>query len=233
MSLAFVDSRISIEELENLRALGLEVVACPLSTSLYDAVSGHPDMLLHVINNRMILVHNEIDSDFVEFLKFKGFDISFSHNKLKAVYPKDVILNGLILKNFFVHNLKSSDPHLLNEVRDKKLIHVKQGYTKCSTAVVSDNAIMTSDIGIAKALSSEKVDVLLLPPGDILLPGLNYGFIGGCCGLINEKTLAFYGNLANYEFENEVLKFLKKYKVEPVYLSDGKLIDRGSIYIVH
>ena len=59
--------------------------------------------------------------------------------------------------------------------------------------------------------SEENIDVLLLPPGDIILPGLNYGFIGGGCGLIEEGLLAFYGHLDNYLYRNEVKVFLKKH----------------------
>jgi len=73
---------------------------------------------------------------------------------------------------------------------------------------------------------------LLLPPGDIELPGLNYGFIGGSCGLLDEKYLVFYGNLKNYKYGSEVLAFLDKYNITPIYLSDSNLIDRGSIFFL-
>jgi hypothetical protein len=117
-------------------------------------------------------------------------------------------------------------------VQHKILINVKQGYTKCSTAIISNNAVMTSDKGIAKALSTNGIDVLLLPPGDILLPGLDYGFIGGTCGMIDERTIAFFGDLYKYAWGHEVLKFLEKHKVHPIFLGKGKLIDRGSIFTI-
>ena len=122
-----------------------------------------------------------------------------------------------------------TDKNLLNLVKSKKLINTNQGYTKCSAAIVSDNAIITSDISIKNALSSTNIDVLLLPPGDILLPGLDYGFIGGTCGLIDKSTLAFFGDLSYYKYGKEVLSFLKKHNVNPLYLRKGPLIDRGSI----
>ena len=105
----------------------------------------------------------------------------------------------------------------------------KKGYTKCSVAIVNDNAIITSDFAIAKALTSNNFDVLLLPPGDIILEGLDYGFIGGTCGLVDKNILAFFGTLDKYAYGSEVKEFLKKHKVEPYYLSDLKLTDRGSI----
>ena len=141
-------------------------------------------------------------------------------------------LNSLSIGNLFVHSINFTDPNLLSLTKDKKLINVKQGYTKCSTCIVNNHAIITSDVSIAKALSPEGMDVLLIPPGDILLPGLNYGFIGGATGLIEDNVLAFYGHLDHYLYGKEVLEFLKKHRVEPVFLRNGKLIDRGSIFRV-
>lgn len=138
-------------------------------------------------------------------------------------------LNAVNLSNVFIHNLKYTDPVLIENVKDKNLINVKQGYTKCSVAVVSDNAIITSDKIIAQKAKEVSIDVLLIPPGDIILPGLDYGFIGGCCGLIEKDLMAFFGDLNYFNYGNEIKEFLYKHNVKPIYLRKGKLIDRGSI----
>lgn len=229
MRTVFVDYRISDEEKENLIRLGCEVLIVPPSDCLYEAVCGHPDMLLNVVCKDTVMVHKNMDSEFIKALKAHDLNVLFSGNSLQSSYPFDVILNALNLDNIFVHNVKYTDSVLFQLMNHKKIKNVKQGYTKCSTAVVSSKAVMTSDFGIAKCLEEEGIDVLLLPPGDILLPSLNYGFIGGCCGLIGDGVLAFYGNLNNYTYGGEVTEFLKKHKVESVFLSSGKLIDRGSI----
>ncbi|KZL93655.1 DUF6873 family GME fold protein [Clostridium magnum] len=233
MKYAIIDFRTTMEEKYSLKNLGLEVLVCPPSPLLYKAVCGHPDMLLHIIDSKTIMVHKDMDKNFVEILKTLDFDVVFSSNSLKENYPENIILNSISLPKLFIHNLKHTDNNLLSYMRNKISINVKQGYTKCSTAIVSKNSVMTSDKTIAKALIKEDMDVLLLPPGDILLPGLNYGFIGGCCGLIDENSMAFYGDLNYYAFGKEVLNFLKKYDVEPIFLKKGKLIDRGSLFIVN
>ncbi|WP_432431546.1 DUF6873 family GME fold protein [Clostridium botulinum] len=46
---------------------------------------------------------------------------------------------------------------------------------------------------------------------------------------MEKDVLAFYGDLKYYAYGTEVLDFLKKHKVEPIFLNEGKLIDRGSI----
>ncbi|WP_097027601.1 DUF6873 family GME fold protein [Clostridium peptidivorans] len=231
MKYALVDYRINIVEKSSLESLGCKVLICPPYEKLYESVCGHPDMLVHLIDNKNILVHRDMPFHFVELLKSLNFNVLKSHSSILAKYPYDITLNALSLSNLFVHYLKYTDRTLLNKAKNKILVNVKQGYTKCSTAIVSERAIMTSDKGIANSLKSNDIDVLLLPPGDIELPGLDYGFIGGCCGKIDANTLAFYGDLSYYAYGKEVLSFLKKHEIQPVYLRNGRLIDRGSIIV--
>jgi hypothetical protein len=227
-----VDYRISEEEKNEIHKLGYEILVCPPSHDLYDAVCGHPDILMHIADSNNIIVHKNMPESFVLTLEELGYNVYFSKKALTRTYPYDIILNALNIGNFFVHNLNNTDENLLHLLSCKKLLNVRQGYTKCSAAVLNENAVMTSDKGIADVLSANNVDVLLLPPGDILLPGLNYGFIGGTCGMLSERFIAFYGQLSEYKYGEEVLKFLKKYNIEPVYLRKGKLIDRGSLFTI-
>lgn len=229
-----LDYRTSEIEKNSLLKLGYDILICPPSHNLYYAVCGHPDMLLHIIDDKNIIVHKNMSQDFIKELNLLNINVLFSNSSLKNKYPFDIVLNAVNFSDYFVHYTKYTDKNLL-EIMDKKgknLLSVKQGYTKCSTAIISDHAIITSDTSIAKLLSNENIDVLLLPPGDISLPGLDYGFIGGTCGLIEDNVLAFFGDLEFYAYGNDVLKFLKKHNVEPVFLRKGKLIDRGSLFAV-
>nr|WP_315672717.1 hypothetical protein [Clostridium sp. 19966] len=132
-----------------------------------------------------------------------------------------------------MHNLKYTDKTILDSLNSSiKRISVNQGYTKCSTAIISKNAVMTSDKCIAKALLENKVEVLFLPPGDILLPDLAYGFIGGACGLLDYNNLAFFGNINRYKYGSEVKHFLRKHNIEAYCLSDDKLSDRGTLMCI-
>ena len=232
MKSAIVDFRISEEEINSLKNLNLNIIKCPKSEVLYDAVCGHPDMQLHVLDKTKILVHKTMDKNLIKELIKLNISIMFSDRELKRSYPDNVILNAVSLSNYFIHNLKYTDENLYANKKDSIPIDVKQGYTKCSTAILSDKAIMTSDISIAKKLVNYHIDVLLLPPGDIDLPGLNYGFIGGCCGLVDDHHIAFFGDLDYYAYKNDVAEFLKKNKITPLFLRKGKLIDRGSLFIL-
>lgn len=227
-----VDFRIQHDEKCFLEKLGYNVLACPPCKDLYNAVCGHPDMLIHIIDSNTIIVHKNMDSLFINNLIYLGKKVVLSNNPIESSYPYDIILNAVNLSNFLIHNLKYTDKAILNNLKDKKLINTKQGYTKCSTAIISENAIITSDKSIARSLYLEDIDILLLPPGDIILEGLSYGFIGGTCGLIEKDVIAFYGDLNYYKYGDEVLHFLEKHEVKPVFLRKGKLIDRGSILII-
>lgn len=231
MRYAIVDFRINDEEKKNLINLGVEIILCPPSKPLYDAVCGHPDMQLHFINKDTVIVHRDMDNFFIDKLISIGLNVILSKNSLTDKYPEDIILNALNLSNLFVHNLKYTDRILLKNTKNKKLINVSQGYTKCSCVPVSKNSIITSDPSIFKVLSKENINILKVPSGDIILPGLNYGFIGGCCGIL-DNYMVFFGDLNYYSYGQKIINFLKEYNLKPIFLRKGKLIDRGSIFFI-
>ena len=213
---SFVDYRITEIEFLNLKNHGVIPIKVPKTNLVYDAINGHPDIQLSIIDskNKHILVHKDIDKSFLNILD---------------KYPYDIILNALISGNFFMHNLKFTDPNLLSLCNEKTLLDVKQGYTKCSILKVKEDAFITSDKVIFNKLNSNGYDTLLVPPGDIILEGLDYGFIGGTGGMIDDNHLAFFGNLDKYLYGDIIKSFLYKHGVTPIYLNDSKLIDRGSI----
>lgn len=228
MNISFVDYRLTEKQMHLLSNEGLNIIKIPKSNNLYDAISGHPDIQLNIINSKKIILAKNSNLS-LEILNKHHIEFEYSSKELEEKYPKNIFLNAVNLKNFFIHNLKFTDKNLLKHVSDKELINIKQGYSKCSIAIVNNNALITSDLGIYNALKKYPIDVLLIPVGDIVLPGLSYGFIGGTCGLISEDKMAFLGNLKNHSYGNDIKNFLFKHNVEPIYLDEGKLIDRGSI----
>jgi hypothetical protein len=228
MNTAIVDYRISTEEVISLEKLNIKILKCPNSKDLYPAVSGHPDMQICIIDKHNIILSTALDKNFESEISKLNKNIHKASKSLSSKYPDDIILNALILKDFFVHKLSHTDPKLLELVTGKEKINVKQGYAKCSSAIINDTAIITSDKSIINALKEKNIDILYVPPGDIELPGLDYGFIGGSCGLLDEKHIAFFGDLTYYKYGSDVISFLKKHHVEPIYLKAGRLTDRGN-----
>jgi len=229
----FVDYRITKEELLTLSKLDLKPILIPKCNDVYDAINGHPDIQLNVLKNNSfnkIIIQRNIPEKFKEILKLNDINYIVSKNTLSNTYPNDIILNSLISENYFIHTLKYSDENLLSSQNSKIHINVPQGYTKCSILPVREKALITSDKGIFSSLKNYDFDILLLPPGDILLPSLNYGFIGGVGGMISNNKMAFFGDLDSYIWGDKIKKFLFKYDVLPIALRKGKLIDRGSLF---
>jgi hypothetical protein len=229
--ICFIDYRSTKEELINLINLGLNPIKVPKCSDVYDAINGHVDIQLNTIDklNKHIIVQKNIPHDFLGILKLNGIKYTFSKKALGKTYPNNIILNALILEDFFVHNLNYTDENLIKNQNSRIKVNVKQGYTKCSVLPIGNNALITSDKGIYTTLTKENLDVLLIPPGDILLPSLDYGFIGGTGGMISKNKLALFGELEHYCFGNDIYKFLYKYDIEAIPLKRGKLMDRGSL----
>ncbi|MDU5106245.1 DUF6873 family GME fold protein [Clostridium sp.] len=232
--ICFIDYRATQREKDVLSSLNLKVIEIPKSNDVYTAINGHVDIQLNILDkkSKKVIINRNMDKNFKENLSKLNIQFVESEKYLESSYPNNIFLNALILDDYFVHNLKFTDKNLLNFQKNKTLINVKQGYTKCSCLPVSKNAIITNDTGIYKILSNYNFDILLLPAGDIILEGLDYGFIGGTGGLINDDTIAFFGNLEYYKYGNEVKAFLKKHNVTPIYLSNMKLHDRGSLFVL-
>jgi hypothetical protein len=228
----FIDYRATNEELMNLSRLNMNPILIPKCDKVYEAIDGHPDIQLNVLKNKssnQIIIQKDISEHFKDVLKLNNINYIISKKSLSNTYPDDIILNSLISEKYFIHNLKYTDENLLKSQISKVNINVPQGYTKCSILPVRDNALITSDKGIYESLKNHNFHILLLPPGDILLPSLNYGFIGGVGGMISNDIMVFFGDLDSYKWGDEIKKFLFKYDVSPISLRKGKLIDRGSL----
>ena len=229
--ICFVDYRTTENEINSLKKLNYDVIKIPKDNNLYEAINGHTDIQLNILNKHTLIVNKNINLSFKQLLETKNINFIESDNVLSSKYPSNISLNAYITDNYLVHNLKFTDKKILDYCKNKKNINVNQGYTKCSILPLREKAIITNDAGIYNTLKSEDFDILLLPFGDIELSGFNYGFIGGVGGMISNDSMAFFGSLDNYTFGNEVKNFLYKYDIKPIYLSNTKLIDRGSLLV--
>lgn len=230
----FVDYRTTSAEINALKNLNFDIIKIPKDENLYTAINGHVDIQLNILDKRhsTIIINKNIPKSFKDELSCKNINFIESNNTLSYEYPNNIALNAYITDNYLIHNLKFTDKKILEFCKNKKLINVKQGYSKCSILPLREKVIITNDKGIYNTLIKENFDILLLPFGDIELSGLNYGFIGGTGGMISDECIAFFGSLENYTFGDDVKKFLYKYDIKPIYLNNGKLIDRGSLLVL-
>ncbi len=145
-----------------------------------------------------------------------------------AVFPG---LNVCLIDNIMVCNEKTADVKILTYCRNnnKRIIQTNQMYTKCSTAIITKDAVITSDESIYKVCIKEKLDVIKVDNRGIRLEGYNYGFIGGCCGLISKDTLAFSGRIEDHPDYYKIKDFTLNHGVYTVSLGNTELYDIGGI----
>ena len=225
-----INERTPSEIRASLSAYGTCVTLPPFD-ALPFPVCYHPDMLMADLEGA-IFVHREYRKG-QEILHSLGIPFCVSERAVGMRYPKDVALNCFSVGNFLFAKKDAVSERVLlwAEQNRKKLIPVSQGYTKCSTAVAG-GAIASADKGIVKAAEKAGIPALLLPPHPIGIDVYDTGFLGGACGLLDEKTLGFFGNAEAYPSYAELKAFFSTVNVEIVSLSDGLLFDYGGMILV-
>ena len=226
-----VDSRINEKSLEKLLHSGYDIIKIPENRHFDAPISAHPDIFMTNICGKWFIddaVHDMFT--IVEDVQTVGRGQATVE---KYKYPDDVFLNCVQVGKYIVCNKKHTCVDVLNyaEKNGITIVDVKQGYAKCSICVVCDNAVITEDTGIAKDLTLKTdLDVLLIEKGHVELSGYDYGFFGGCCGLIEKNLIAFNGRVENHPDFCKIKCFCDKYGVGIVSLSDDNLYDIGTVF---
>lgn len=209
MKKAYISKKACIPLKEYLLDLDYTLIEFDKGNQVYHSISDHPDIYMCKINDKYIKSDN---------------DLGYS-------YPENVKYNGVQIGNFFVHNTDYTSESLLNAAISAglRLVKVKQGYTKCNIVVVDDNSIITSDVGIKKALEAKGIDILLISQGSVILEGFDYGFLGGASGKVG-KTILFNGDLSHHPDYYDINAFIEKKGVKIKYFPGYPLEDIGSIF---
>lgn len=217
MSRVFAIGEKYRERLEGpLAALGICTFWLPDNPNVDPRLSGHADLMLLDLGGGRVLTYLDSLQDIgLEVVKIEGQG---------RVYPDDARLCACVVGRFCIHDFRISDPHITGFER----IQVRQGYARCSTCVVDEGSIITSDAGIAKAAARHGIDVLGIRPGYIELEGFDTGFIGGASFKISSGRMAFTGRLDSHPDRGRIEDFLRERGVEPVYLTDSPAFDIGS-----
>lgn len=219
-----MDCRMPQRMIEKLSQYG-KVFRVSKNPIFSEPVSAHPDMNFLQIGGTVFTVSKNLPP--IQNI------CSIPANTEKCFdYPNDVRLNAVCIGEDFLCRKQSIDPAAFAAAAalQKRMIFFRQGYVKCSIAVVCEEpkAIITEDAGIARTLIQYGYEVLLLPYHAVKLAPYEYGFIGGACGLVNDKLL-FTGNIEAHPDYPIIASFCARFGVRPVSLSDEPLYDYGSI----
>jgi len=213
-----------------LRGLGLAPVYLQPSPFLPPPMDSHPDIRCAVVGRKVI--HPPGDENI--FRGIANIKLLSGAGVPRGGYPGDAAYNCAVVGNRLIHNLKYTDQTILDcaQSAGMALVHVNQGYAKCATCVVGDNAAITSDKGMYAAFVKSGVNCLLISEGHIRLEGYHHGFIGGASGMLDNRTLLFTGDIALHPDGELVKRFAASKNVSIICLTGRPLFDIGTIFVL-
>lgn len=225
-----VDFRTGLQTLKSLSDMGFEVIKTLPINSLYQQVCGHSDMQLH-ITDKNVICHPQTFKYYKNLIT--DYNVRAGSSELKNKYPYDIAYNVCKIGKYVICNQAHTDTKIIEYYTEKgfEFINTKQGYAKCNICIVNDQAVITSDNGIYNTLKNKNIDVLKIQEGSISLYDMT-GFIGGASGLLNERLLAFNGDIRLHPDSENIISFCRNEGVDVVSLSSGILHDIGSIFVV-
>lgn len=230
MSKYILASGLKAEAKEKLTSLGFKIIEFHNNKSVSREVSHHADLSFLDCGDGVIFIAREM-CDYKSLLENSGYDVRVLDNNLGRKYPDDVPLNCVVLDEYLICNIDTVAESVLQYFKNKKIINVRQGYTKCSSIPVNGQAVITDDESIWKRCVENNIDVLKVSKGSVYLDGFEYGFIGGTAGMISDTQIAFNGDISTHPDCNDIISFLKKYGMTAVSLANGKLHDIGSMIV--
>lgn len=226
LPLIIADKRLPLPAKNALRQSG-RLTLLESDNSIYKSISGHPDIFI-CPGKETVVVSPGLPQHIVQCISNQGYWVIKGINFPGRSYPSSAIYNAVITDNYLIHNLKITDPAILETFNNRKQLHVNQGYTRCNLIPLNSQAFITSDRGIEKALTAEGLEVLYIDPSPVVLKGQKHGFFPGCCGILNDLVL-ITGSLNYHPQKEEIINFISSNGLKIKELFDGKLTDVGSI----
>ncbi len=235
--IAIINYRAYRESIGNLLNSGYKVILVKPFYRNKSYIASHADLQIFTFYKKEVIIAPNLSSFTVRQLV-----LSLNHNKniilgnsfLREGYPKEVFYNAIVVDKYLIGNLKYLDNTLIEIGRRYgfSLVHVNQGYVRCTTIPIDKKTVITEDRGVSKKLRSIGINVKFLQPGFIDIDGYDYGFLAGSSGIDNN---VFYvnGDIDLYPYKSELENYLKRYHIKIKSLAPGKrLKDIGSILFV-
>ncbi len=199
-------------------------------------LSSHPDMLMFMGFDTLFChekYYRENTERIDRILKLTKYSLCVTDEYTDNTYPHDVLFNAALVGKYLICNTRHVSEKILEAAgfAGKEIIHVPQGYTKCSVCKISENALITSDVSVYKAVLQRGIEALLISAGSIELEGFEYGFIGGTSGQYGDKVF-FCGDISLHPDYASIKSFCEKHGKATVSLSKKPLRDTGSIFFI-
>lgn len=213
---------------KSLSDFSIKVVNVIENTLLDSPVKNHADILANYVGKSRFLTDKNQD-ELCAFLENKSGKWVLIED-IKSPYPNDCLLNFADIGDYIICKKSVLTEEIVKQLPKKTIIDVKQGYSKCSVCICKRNTVITDDISIHSAVSRyDDINSLYVEKGSVHINKYNYGFIGGCCGLIDKDLLLFNGDLQTHTNFDKIENFLYDNGVNYVDIKGKPLTDIGSI----
>lgn len=224
--LIIADKRTPLPVKNALRNRG-RLVLLGTENMVYKSISGHPDIFI-CTGPEAVVIAPGLPEEIKNALSQHGIPVIRGSADPGKTYPASARYNAVITPEYIIHNLKITDPVIAETFKDRKQLHVNQGYTRCNFLALDGNRFITSDRGIEKVLLQEGKTVFYVDPAPVRLLGQKHGFFPGCCGLMDEEVF-ITGSLKFHPQGEEIRSFIGSagYSVQELY--EGPLTDVGGI----
>ncbi len=208
--------------------LSIKVVGVVQNELLDLPVSKHADILANYVGKSTFCIDkNQIE--LCRFIEEKNGKTVILEN-IQSPYPNDCLLNFVDIGDYIICNKSIMTAEITKYLPNKPIIDVKQGYSKCSICICKHNTIITDDKSVYNVvLQYDNINSLLIEKGSVRINKYEYGFIGGCCGLIDNNLLLFNGDLSSHSDFDKIQKFLYDNAIDYIDIQGKKLTDIGSI----
>ncbi len=208
--------------------LSVKVVSTAQNELLEAPVSYHADILANHVGKSTFLVDKH-QTELCNFIKNNGGKYVLIDD-VKSPYPNDCLLNFADIGDYIICNKSIMTKEIIDLLPNKQIIDVNQGYSKCSVCICKYNTIITDDISICNAVSQyDNIKSLLVEKGRVHIEKYCYGFIGGCCGLVDKDVLLFNGDLSTHTDFDKIKNFLYDNGIKYIDIKGKPLTDIGSI----
>ena len=213
-----------------LTALGFTVRRLPACPTLPMPVCDHPDLLCARLPSGALLLTREYYRLASSVLDALDVPLCLTDEHLGGVYPSDVLFDALPVGDTLYGKSGAVSAALCAGY--SRFVSVRQGYARCSVALLSETAAVTADRSLSEALRRDGLAVLTIRAGHISLPIYDSGFIGGCGGCLANGCYVFFGDLGSHPDGAAIQAFAEEKKIKAVSLSDGPLSDHGGLVVL-
>ena len=232
-TIVVVGKDISADCINTLSRLGFAVRLLPECTSLGKGVDTHADLMMFPLDGTVFIYEAIARSlpGLCSDIKEKGYTICLIPGAPSSEYPLDIGTNCLSVGKYIF----SKNRYTATQIKEFAASHgytavnVNQGYSRCAACPLGDHSVITSDPSIKKASMAVGIDVLTISEGNISLRGFDHGFIGGTCGVFEDRIF-FAGDITTHPDAEDIVAFCAARGITAVSLSDEPLRDIGSIF---